>query len=120
MKDIVADVFPMTRRKEAVSNSAPGERVLQRYRITFSNPDSRYQVMTTKGLADIIYIDFWTEIWCSEEQIPISKITSYKNSDVELLQSVQLKLNVDENLIELNLVHNQAEKLTIQMNKEIK
>jgi hypothetical protein len=65
------------------------------------------------GVADILCIQFFVDLWCTYSEIPIDKIASYCDTRQEFLQTVQYKFYVDDNAYRVDLHRDPDGKITV-------
>ncbi len=83
------------KRKEIYKDVKRGDEKVRRTLFSsFSNPESRYQIITDRGHVDILEIKKICDLWIEEKHIPFN-LSQYSSQEDQLFDSVGAKIEAD-------------------------
>lgn len=94
------------KRKEIYSGvNQTGEKVRRTLFSSFSNPKSRYQIITDNGPVDILEIRKTCDLWIEENRVPFA-LSQYSSKDDQLVDSVGAKIEANGIVYNFNIHKN--------------
>ncbi len=92
------------KREEIYSNVKQSNKKIRRTLFsTFSNPESRYQILTDDGPVDILDIEIICDLWIEEKQIPATVLNKFRSRGDQLFDTVGWELEANGKKFNLNL-----------------
>lgn len=73
---------------------------------SFSNPESRYQIITNEGPVDILEIKTICDLWIEEKHIPFTNLSKYSSREDQLFDSVGAKIEANGTEFNMNIHRN--------------
>jgi hypothetical protein len=95
----------LSKKREEIYKSVKqsDKKVRRTLLLSFSNPESRYQILTDDGPVDILDIEIICDLWIEEKQIPATVLNRYSSQGDQLFDTVGWELEANGKKFNLNL-----------------